>query len=136
MRGNAVRQLQERPKPGQLAAAIQRDVAPAFSTGNYRTHRNHQDIEQAMPNLTGTARVLDRTQILRQGFDRHAPFLRYREDTASRISTGQASKISCVAPGVVSKACPWARSPLLVKEQALTLAQVHGGARHHRVPAP
>src|SRR4051812_23007547 len=65
----------------------------------YRTHRNHQDIEQAMPNLTGTARVLDRTQILRQVFDRHAPFLRYREDTASRISTGQASKISCVAPG-------------------------------------
>src|SRR4051795_6398902 len=52
-----------------------------------------------MPNLTGTARVLDRTQILRQVFDRHAPFLRYREDTASRISTGQASKISCVAPG-------------------------------------
>src|SRR4051794_5089961 len=88
MRGNAVRPLQERPKPGQLAAAIQRDVAPAFSTGNYRTHRNHQDIEQAMPDLTGTARVLDRTQILRQVFDRHAPFLRYREDTASRISTG------------------------------------------------
>jgi hypothetical protein len=102
MRGNAVRQLQERPKPGQLAAAIQRDVAPAFSTGNYRTHRNHQDIEQAMPDLTGTARVLDRTQILRQVFDRHAPFLRYREDTASRISTGQASKISCVAPAADS----------------------------------
>src|SRR4051812_34466669 len=98
VRGNAVRQLQERPEPGQLTAAIQRDVAPAFSTGNHRTHRNHQDVEQAMPDLTGAARVLDRTKILRQVFDRHALFLRRREDTSSRVSAGQTSKISCVAP--------------------------------------
>src|SRR3954447_13611446 len=52
-----------------------------------------------MPDLIGAARVLDRTQILRQVFDRHALFLRRREGTSSRVSTRQASEISCVAPG-------------------------------------
>src|SRR3954454_1050448 len=53
-----------------------------------------------MPDLTGAARVLDRTKILRQVVDRHAPFLRHRDGTPSRVSTRQASEISCVAPGV------------------------------------
>ena len=52
-----------------------------------------------MPDRAGAARVLDRTRILHQVFDRHVPFLRHREGTSSRVSTGQASKISCVAPG-------------------------------------
>ena len=51
MRGDAVRQLQKRLEPAPLAAAIQRDVAPALGTGDYRAHRNHQDIEQEMPDL-------------------------------------------------------------------------------------
>src|SRR3954451_1098129 len=40
MRGDAVRQLQKRLEPGQLAAAIERDVAPALGTGDHCTPRS------------------------------------------------------------------------------------------------
>src|SRR4051812_24639355 len=100
MRGDAVRQRQKRLEPGQLAAAIERDVAPALGTGDHRAHRDHQDIEQAMLDLAAAARVLDRTKVLHQGLDGHGPPPRRRESRSSRVRPGQASEISCVAPGM------------------------------------
>src|SRR3954470_7750972 len=136
VRGNAVRQRQERPEPGQLTAAIQRDVAPAFSTGNHRTHRNHQDVEQAMPDLTGAARVLDRTQILRQVFDRHALFLRRREGTSSRVSTRQASEISCVAPAngmPYLSTATWILTPRIFLPPSMPRSKQLGAERQDRL---
>src|SRR5690349_14751497 len=98
LRGDAVRQLQKRLEPGQLAAAIERDVAPALGTGDHRAHRDHQDIEQAMLDLAAAAWVLDRTEVLHQGLDGHGPPPRRRESRSSRVRPGQASEISCVAP--------------------------------------
>ena len=51
VRGNAVRQLQEGLQPGQLAAAIERDVVPALGTGDHRADRNDQDVDQPMLDL-------------------------------------------------------------------------------------
>ena len=44
VRRDAIGQLQKRPEPIQLAAAIQRDVVPALGAGDHRTHRNHQHL--------------------------------------------------------------------------------------------
>jgi len=99
VRGNAVWQLQKGLEPSQLAAAIQRDVVPALGARDHRAYRDDQDISQAVLDLAGTARVLDRAEILPQVLDRHASFPRHCEGASSYVSTEQARKFSCVAPG-------------------------------------
>ena len=59
---------------------------------------DHQDVEQAVLDLAGAARVLDLVEILRQALDRHAPLPRLCEHASSRVSAQQAREISCVAP--------------------------------------
>jgi len=96
--GDAVRQIQERPEPSQLAAAIQRNVVPALGTGDDRAYRDHQHLNQAVLDLARAARVLDRNKILAQLLDRHASLPRNREGASSYVRPRQAREISCVAP--------------------------------------
>src|SRR5918993_2160200 len=59
VRGDAVRQRQDGPEPGQLAAAVERDVVPALGTGDHRTHSDHQDVGQPVLDLAAAARIPD-----------------------------------------------------------------------------
>ena len=88
MRRNAVGQLQKCLKPGQLATPIQRDVVPAFGTGDHRADRNHQDVAQAVLDLAAAAGIFDRVEILRQVLNRHALLPRRCEETSSNVSPG------------------------------------------------
>ena len=78
------RQFQERPEPGQLAAAIQRSVVPALGTGGHCAYRDGQHVNQAVLDLAGAARVFDRAETLPQALDRQALLPRRREGTSSR----------------------------------------------------
>jgi hypothetical protein len=64
VRGDAVRQVEEGAEPSQLAAAIERDVAPALGAGDHRAHRDHQDVAQAMLDLAVATRIFNRAEIL------------------------------------------------------------------------
>src|SRR4051812_22476061 len=59
VRGNAVGQVQEGAQPCQLAAAVERDVVPALSTGDHGADCNHQNVDQAMLDLALAARILN-----------------------------------------------------------------------------
>jgi hypothetical protein len=63
VRGNAVWQVQEGAQPRQLAAAVERDVVPALSTGDHGADRNHQNIGQAMLDFALAARILNNTEM-------------------------------------------------------------------------
>src|SRR4028119_1899382 len=72
VRGDAVRQLQKGPEPGQLAAAVERDVVPALGTGDHRAHSDHQDVGQPVLDLAAAAGILDRPETPNQPLDGHA----------------------------------------------------------------
>ncbi len=91
------RQFQERPGPGQLAAAIQRSVVPALGTGGHCAHRDGQHVNQAALDLAGAARVFDRAETLPQALDQQAPLPRRREGTSSYVRPRQAREILCIA---------------------------------------
>src|SRR3954452_20114829 len=101
VRGNAVRQAQERPQPAQLVTAIERDVVPALGTGDHSAHRDHQDIDQPMINLAGTPRILKRRKVLDQLLNRHRrpPFVDEGRTVTPRYTVKSHQPISCVAPG-------------------------------------
>jgi hypothetical protein len=53
-RGNAVGQRQKRPQAAQLVAAIELNVIPALGARDHRTHRDDQDVDQPMIDLSRT----------------------------------------------------------------------------------
>jgi len=112
VRGNAVRQFQKGPEPSQLAAAIQGDVVPALGAGDHGTHGDHQHLDQAMLDLAGAARVLDRNKIPSQLLDRHALLPRNREGASSYARARQTREISCVAPDVSSNCTKTRMNPV------------------------
>src|SRR3712207_6347640 len=63
VRGDAVRQRQEGPEPGQLAAAVERDVVPALGAGDHGADRDHQDVGQPVLDLAAAAWIRDRPEI-------------------------------------------------------------------------
>ena len=69
VRGNAVWQVQEGAQPRQLAAAVKRDVVPAFSTGDHGADCNHQNIDEAVLDLARAAGIPDRTEMPNQALD-------------------------------------------------------------------
>jgi hypothetical protein len=58
-----------RAQPCQLAAAVERDVVPALSTGDHGADRNHQNVDQAMLDFALAARILNNTEMPNQAFD-------------------------------------------------------------------
>src|SRR4051794_31415995 len=48
VRGDAVRQGEEGPEPGLLAATVELDVLPALRAGDHRADRDREDVDQLM----------------------------------------------------------------------------------------
>src|SRR4051794_29100931 len=91
VRGDAIRQLQKAPKPGQLAAAVEGDVVPTLGTGDHGADRDHQDVGQAMLDLAAAAWIHDRPEMPNQPLDGHAllPHLRRRRSSLDRQLTSE-----------------------------------------------
>src|SRR3954452_21132426 len=69
VRGDAVWQVQEGAQPRQLAAAVERDVVPALSTGDHGADRNDHNINQAVLDLARATGIPDRTEMPNQALD-------------------------------------------------------------------
>src|SRR3954468_23772903 len=71
-RGNAVRQFEKSPQPGQLAAPVEGNVVPALGTGDHGADRDHQDVGQRVLDLAA-ARIRNRPEMSHQPLDGHDP---------------------------------------------------------------
>src|SRR5215212_5757397 len=70
MRGNAVRQFEKSPQPGQLAATVEGNIVPALGAGDHGADRDHQDVGQRVLDLA-TARIRNRPEMSHQPLEGH-----------------------------------------------------------------
>src|SRR3954453_11481501 len=97
VRGNAVGQVQEGAQPPQLAAAVERDVVPALSTGDPGADRNHQNVDQVVLDFALAARILNTTEMPNQAFDGHDPLLAAERTRHHSSGSGQRQKFHAFA---------------------------------------
>src|SRR4051794_25255400 len=91
MRGNAVRQFEKSPQPGQLAATVEGNVVPALGAGDHGADRDHQDVGQRVLDLAA-ARIRNRPEMSHQPLDGHDPLLVSRRE--DHLPPGNLSAIS------------------------------------------
>src|SRR3954451_21647513 len=69
VRGDAVRQGEEGPEPGLLAATVELDVLPALRAGDHRADRDREDVDQLMIAPARLTWVGEPGEARRQTFD-------------------------------------------------------------------
>src|SRR3954466_10725847 len=82
MRGNAVRQFEKSPQPGQLAATVEGNVVPALGKGDHRADRDYQDVGQRVLDLAA-ARIRNRPEMSHQSLNGHDPLPPLKEGRSS-----------------------------------------------------